>query len=418
MKKRNLMKLIRVAGYCLGLTACLLTAHARSQTNTPKYGTISSRFLLIVETSRAMGHRSDATLKTVASLLYSGFSHQIKQGDTVGVWTYNQQLYTGKMALQRWSTPLQHEIVSETLNFFKGQKYEKQPTFSSVRPALDKVIKDSEFITVVLISSGEEAITGTPFDDKINELYKSWKVDQEKTKMPFITVLRAKRGTITGYTAVPAPWQVEIPPWPSDPVAKAAEINPSASSQPSTVPSLIVTGKKPKTAESTDSSETAATVPPSGTAAPAPNTPTIAPVKSAVTEPAHSAPTSEAVSPQQKVEQSTEAPHNPPVPAPTSPKDATTSVPTAKPEITPAALADSSNATNAAPVKSTQESKSSPHDISTAIGTPSSPLSGKLIWFAGLTVLGLACVILMTLTRRPQSEPISLITRSLERESK
>jgi len=156
----------------------------------------------------------------------------------------NQELYTGRMPLRRWSTPLQHEIVSDTLDFFKSQKYEKQPGFSSVRPALDKVIKDSEFITVVLISSGEEAITGTPFDDKINELYKGWKVDQEKTKMPFVTVLRAKRGTITGYTAVPVPWQVEIPPWPANPIAKAAETNPSASSQPSTVQSLIVTGKK------------------------------------------------------------------------------------------------------------------------------------------------------------------------------
>src|SRR5580765_6381266 len=150
----------------------------------------------MVERHHAIGHRSDATLKTITSLLYSGFSRQIKQGDTLGVWTYNQQLYAGRMPLQRWSTPLQHEIVSATLDFFKGQKYEKQPVFSSVRPALDKVIKDSEFITIVLISSGEEVMSGTPFDDKINELYKTWKVDQEKTKMPFITVLRAKRGTI------------------------------------------------------------------------------------------------------------------------------------------------------------------------------------------------------------------------------
>src|SRR5262245_56667807 len=138
MKKRALMNLIRAMGYCLGLVACLQASQVQGQTNTPKYGTVSSRFLLIVETSRPMTRRSAATSKTVASLLYSGFSHQIKQGDTLGVWTYNQQLYAGRMPLQRWSTPLQHEIVSDTLDFFKGQKYEKQPVFSSVRPALDK----------------------------------------------------------------------------------------------------------------------------------------------------------------------------------------------------------------------------------------------------------------------------------------
>jgi hypothetical protein len=33
-------------------------------------------------------------------------------------------------------------------------------------------------------------------------------------------------------------------------------------------------------------------------------------------------------------------------------------------------------------------------------------------------MLGVACVVVMTLSRRPRSEPISLITRSLERETK
>jgi len=422
MNIRALKNFIRGPEFCLGLMAFLLAPQGRSQTNAPKYANIPSRFLLIVETSRSMGHRSDATLKTITSLLYSGFSHQIKQGDSLGVWTYNQQLYTGRMPLQRWSAPLQHEIVSETLKFFKGQKYEKQPAFSSVRPALDKVIKDSEFITVVLISSGEEATSGTPFDDKINELYKSWKVDQEKAKMPFITVLRAKRGTITGYTAVPAPWQVEIPLWPTDPVAKAAKTNSPASSQPSTVPPLIVTGKKPKPAEAADSSEAAAT---SATAAPAPNATPNTPVDSAVTEPAHSAsqthaaPTPETTLRQQKVEQQTEAPQHPPGPAPTLPKDATASIPTTKPETSVPVLANSSNTTNPAPVETAQESTSPPQDISTAIASPGNGLlSGKFVWLGGLAVLGTTCVILMALARRPRSEPISLITRSLERESK
>jgi hypothetical protein len=279
------------------------------------------------------------------------------------------------------------------------------------------VIKQSEFITVVLISSGEEAITGTPFDDKINELYKTWKVDQEKTKMPFITALRGKRGTITGYTAVPAPWQVEIPPWPADPVAKAAETNPSAS-QPSTVASLIVTGKKPKPVETNDSSVTAATTAPSDSAATAQSTPTLPPAKPPVAEPAHSSPAPETGSPQQKVEHSTESPQHPAPAVTTPPRDATRSISNANPAITTASLANSSNAITAVPIKTAQQSKSPPQDISTAIATPSSLLSSKLIWFAGLAVLGVACVLLMTLTRRPQSEPISLITRSLERESK
>jgi hypothetical protein len=425
MNMRFLMNLNRATGYSIVLMGCLLASEARSQTNVPKFGTISSRFLVIVETSHPMGRRSDATLKTVGSLLYSGFNHQIKQGDTVGVWTYNQQLSTGHMPLQRWSKPLQHEIVSGTLDFLKSQKYEKQPAFASVRPAIDKVIKDSELITVILISSGEDAMTGTPFDDKINELYKNWKVDQEKAKMPFITVLRAKRGRITGYAAVPAPWQIEIPAWPAEPVAKAAEVKLQTTAQPSAVPPLIFSGKKAKPAETTDSSETALAKAESAPARIAPASVTATPGDSAVAEPArdafqiHPASTPQNTPPEPKVEQSTESPQRPAGPPQTVPKDATTLSPTPKPETTSTALATASNTTNPAPVATAQKSTLSPPDISTAIPTPSSGLlSIRTIWLAGLAVLGAACVAFMVLTRRPSSQPISLITHSLERESK
>jgi hypothetical protein len=425
---RFLINLRRATGCSIVLMGCLLTSEGRSQTNVPKFGTTASRFLVIVETSHPMGRRSDATLKTVGSLLYSGFNHEIKQGDSLGIWTYNQQLYTGRMPLQRWSKPLQHEIVSGTLDFLKGQKYEKQPTFASVRPALDKVIKDSELITVILISSGEEAMTGTPFDDKINELYKSWKVDQEKAKMPFITVLRAKRGRITGYAAVPAPWQIEMPAWPAEPVAKAAEMKSQTAAQPSAVPSLIFSGKKAK-AETTDSSETALakaeTAPPN--AAPSSNTAAPMPADSAVAEPARDAsqihPTSipQNAVPERRVEPSTESPQRPAVPSQSVPKDAGALGPTPKPETTsPApALATTSDTTNPAPGATAQKSTVSPRDISTAVATPTNgPLFSRIVWLAGLVLLGTACVAFVVLTRRPASEPISLITHSLERESK
>lgn len=422
-----LMKLNRAAGCSTVLMVCLLTSEARSQTNVPKFATISSRFLVIVETSHPMGRRSDATLKTVGSLLYSGFNHQIKQGDSVGVWTYNQQLYTGRMPLQRWSTPLQHEIVSGTLDFLKSQKFEKQPAFASVRPALDKVIKESEFITVIVVSSGEDAMTGTPFDDKINELYKSWKIDQEKARMPFITVLRAKRGRITSYAAVPAPWQIEIPAWPADPVAKAAEMKLQTMAQPFAVPPLIFSGKKAKSAETTDSSETTVAKAESSAAriGPASNTAATSPADSAVAEPGHAASLIDAAStpkntlPERKVEQSTESLQHPAVPAQTVPKDATALSPTPNSETTSPALATTSNTTNPAPVATSQKSTLSPQDISTAIATPSRGLlSSRTIWLAGLAVLGAACLAFVVLTRRPSSEPISLITRSFEHENK
>ena len=439
MNKHNLTHSNRWIGYCTGFIGSLLLAsqalpatpkppsEGGSQTTPPKYGTISSRFLLIVETSRPMGQRSDAALKTAASLLYSGFNHQIKQGDTLGVWTYNEQLYTGRMPLRRWSTPLLHEIISDTHDFLKSQRYEKQPAFSSVRPALDKVIKDSEFITVILISSGQDAISGTPYDDKINELYNNWKGDQEKERMPFVTVLRAKRGTIIGYAAIPVPWQLEMPPWPVETNAIATVVaSLPAKAQTSAVPALIFTGKKPKPAESTKSSEIAPTreSAPAATASPAPAPAVDVPAESRASEPSHVvpekppiAPTPEATVIEQKVKQS-ETLQQPAELAPTVPNTPVASDPTPKVETVSPAVATVSNTSNAAAAETVQKS-TTPQDISTAVAIPrSSLLSNRIVWLAGIAVLGIVCSILFVLTRRPNSEHISLITRSLERETK
>ena len=67
--------------------------------------------------------------------------------------------------------------------------------------------------------------------------------------MPFVTVLRAQRGTFTGYSVAPVPWPVDLPalpeglqiarPTPKPPVVAAAK-------PPPLVPPLILHGKKPE----------------------------------------------------------------------------------------------------------------------------------------------------------------------------
>src|SRR6266404_3831843 len=130
---------------------------AVSQTNsTPP----ANRYLLIVETSRPMQRRSDGMLAAVQQLLNSGIGGQLKRGDTLGIWTYNEDLYPGRFPLQHWSPETHRTIVSLALSFLQQQKFEKQCTFVPVLPALEKLVKDSPFLTVVLVSAGEQKIQG------------------------------------------------------------------------------------------------------------------------------------------------------------------------------------------------------------------------------------------------------------------
>ena len=73
-------------------------------------------------------------------------------------------------------------------------------------PALSRVIKDSELITVILISSGDGKIQGTAIDGRINEYYHQWRKQQKKGRIPFVIVLRAKSGQLADCSFNTAPW--------------------------------------------------------------------------------------------------------------------------------------------------------------------------------------------------------------------
>jgi von Willebrand factor type A domain len=387
-----------------------------SQTNISRPA--PGRYLLVLETSRSMNHRSEGNIKTLANILFSGIAGQIQQGDTIGVWTYNKDLYTGRLPLQRWSKLEQRETCSTILNFIKTQKYENQPTFSAIRPALEKVTKDSESLTVILVSSGEEKMLGTPFDDQINQLYNNWREEQQKARMPFVTVLRAKRGAIVGYSVTPSPWQVEMPAWPAQPIVKAVELpRPPAKAQPSAVPPLIFTGKKSKPVETTNSTEVAPAIPAHADVPVTNPLPKVTPSglkesaspESTIKQPVVSDPKVEA--PQATL------PHSPD-PSVTITKESLVSG-AANQSDTALSLANASNGSNSIAATTAEKSNPRPPEVSTGVtASGNALLSSKILWLGGLGLFGLACGVLVALNRRPRPQPISLITHSLAREKK
>ncbi len=135
------------------------------------------------------------------------------------------------------------------LAFLEAQKYEGRENFDKVLPSVAAVVRDSDIITIILISSGEEDLHGTPFDARINEFYQQWRDQQRKAQMPFITVLRGKGGQLADYTVSTPPWPVQMPALP--PAKRPAEtIQPKPQAvthkaPPPTVAPLIFSGSNP-----------------------------------------------------------------------------------------------------------------------------------------------------------------------------
>ena len=242
---------------------------ARAQTNPPpaKPETVSNRYLILVETSKAMLKRGEGTLAAVDALIKNGMQGQMHGGDTLGMWTYSDKLHLGEFPLQTW-TPANKSTVARNADYFlRRQKFEKKPRVAEVLPTLQELIKDSDFITVLLFNSGSGKISGTPFDKEINTSWASWASEQEKKNMPILTVLRATRGVITHHIVVPVPWTWEMPPLPAELVAAwdaaKKEIEVATNKPPQAVgQSLIVRGKKPEAAPAPALSQPSTNKPP------------------------------------------------------------------------------------------------------------------------------------------------------------
>jgi hypothetical protein len=223
----------------------------QAQTNKPPAAIYpANRYLLVVETSHSMLHRSEAMVQTVQDLLKSPLATQARRGDTLGVWVFNEDLYTGLLSLQQWTPETQKTVTEHVVGFLRAQKFEKKSRLDKVIPALNRVVRNSPFITVILVCVGDDEVHGTPFDDRINGFFQSWRQQQLDARTPFVIALRAQAGAFVDYSMNPAPWPAELPALPKElfvaiPVAQAPIPQPQPRKPAtSSVPPLIISGRK------------------------------------------------------------------------------------------------------------------------------------------------------------------------------
>ncbi len=352
----------------------------------------SDRYLFIVDTSSGMRPRSTAMQKAVNSLLLSGMNAQLQKGDSIGVWTYNEKLRAGRLPVQYWSPETEQVVASNVVSFLKAEHFEKSPRIAAVLSELQSLIKESERLTVLLISDGSEPVAGTPYDANINEFFKenAWK--QKQKRMPFITVLRSYRGEYVGMTLNLAPWPVTFPAFPpkpkvaATPKPKTPEPTAKPAAPPPTAPPLIVIGTKPE---------------PEPTSPPAEVTPA-APTPTAASEggvtPA-ATPSDKPANPAQPAGSSQSSPPTSAAPAPAPPAQAAEAKP-AQPQ--PATTESQPAATPAQVATSTQ-----PDDISKP--------KTVLIICVGLLILVVA-LLLIAQRRTRTATGTSLITRSMDKD--
>ena len=247
---------------------------ARAQ---PTEETVQSRFLFVFDTSKNMKPRFEALQKCLNVLLATSLGGQLHAGDSMGVWTFNQTLQTKSFPLQNWNPDNAVSIASNMVKFVGAQRYVKTTHFEVLQPSLNRVVQHSERLTVLIFCDGDGKISGTPYDDAINQILREKLAEQKNAHQPLVIVLRSQLGQFVVANVGQPPQLVNIPGFPPLPLPPPPPA-PTPTNLPPPAPMivgqpLIIIGKKPP----------ASSVPPPATNPPpvvAPVVPTNAPAPS------------------------------------------------------------------------------------------------------------------------------------------
>jgi hypothetical protein len=368
---------------------------------------MENRFLFVIDTSSAMKARSNGVEEAVNGLIESGMRGEVRKGDTIGLWTYSDQLDTD-FPMEVWSEQKKDDIMKEVRAHLRHLRYEKRSHLEKALPAILQVVTNSERVTVILIFDGADLIKGTPFDKDINGLHKHYVGEFRSAHAPFVTLLAARNGAVFDYTInypgtvmvphtadpLPPPQTntpqtliASAPPPPEEPAPAPASVPP-----PPAKVQIVLSGS--------DFAHKAGTPAPAAASAVAVVTPApaSAPVAASnVPSPAEAAP---AVV---QAAQTNVAPAEPE----RAPPPATIVTPPAKPA--PAAAAPSPISTAAAPAAPVAAGPVAPAVVAATTGQLAA------MFIIAFSLLTIAVVLVLLLVRRWRGPQPSLISQSIDR---
>lgn len=218
----------------------LLGAGLKAQTNDP------GRWLLVFDGSQAMGNRLSGTVEAMAKLLKSGANGELRNGDSMAVWTYGQQVQGSQNAFE-WQASRSVEIATNLAAFLKRQAYKSPSSLKVLNVSLSHLVDTSERLTTVIFCDGRSQFDFTPYDEGINQNFKDALNERITSRQPFVVVLRSQRGKYVGCTVNFPPADISLPPFPPLPTPPPVVVPEPA--KPATVttpvaPALVIVGTK------------------------------------------------------------------------------------------------------------------------------------------------------------------------------
>ena len=193
------------------------------------------RWLFVFGTSSAMKKRLPAVEAEIKTLLLASTNALLAKGDSLGIWTFDDKLHLGEFPLTLWTPERSPLLVSNLTTFLRKQRFAGSDKLDALQPTLNRIIEDSERLTVVIFCDGSEEVRWTPYDQGINEAMKRAVAGQKKSLQPVVLLLRTQTGKYVGATLNVPPVAVNAPPFP----LLAREQKPAVTNPPPVVAPVI-----------------------------------------------------------------------------------------------------------------------------------------------------------------------------------
>lgn len=160
-------------------TAALLLAGPSPGAEDPP----STRFLLIVDTSFSMSAKRPTTAAWIREVVGGGFQGQIRAEEQFEVWTFNERVDTTTFPILEWNPAESGRFAEVAARRILATKHEKRTLYSPIIETLQELEGNS---LVVLITDGDEKLSGTPFDAEVNKRFAADGVRLRQAKQPFM----------------------------------------------------------------------------------------------------------------------------------------------------------------------------------------------------------------------------------------
>jgi len=228
------------AGWLFRLAAVLLFIHLAVPAQA------DDRFLLIFNTSSAMKKRLPAVTTLITNFYATAFAGAAQGGDEIGVWTFDEKLHAGDFPLSEWLSEEREQNAVNLVTFISKQKFTGNSSLAALQPAVNRVITNSDRLTILIICDGTGEINWTPYNDTINETLHRTQAERKSSKQPVVLALRTEKGKYIGSALSFPPNGLNFPdftPRPKPAPAKITTLPPPVAAKPViTAPPLVILG--------------------------------------------------------------------------------------------------------------------------------------------------------------------------------